>query len=561
MDQEKETAAYHLIDAFIKNGSDTFFGIPGGPVSPVFDAILRHPKARLIESRHETSAVFAAIGFNRATGKIPIIVVTSGPGALNAVTGIASAWAEKVPLVLISGDVSWEKSGGKLLQDSGSEGIDLDKVFSDITESCIRALKAETVVSQGIASLYNARRTSSPTLFIIPINRAMTKVNNIDIIFESDHNLDIILQNVSRSLIYAKRPLIVVGSGCRKHVDIIHDLIEQLNIPFVTTPRAKGLISELHSMSLRHGGLGASMWARQYTSDGVDVALVLGTDLDDCSIGPTEYIQPNGELIHVDLDSTVFNRNLSTKIGIIGDIGSIAKRIVETAKDWGFFHPYTNELIEKIKESSAFGVEDFRSDESSKITPHRAIADIEAVFGRQARYVTDIGEHMLFALHFLTAQSPDDFTIHLGLGSMGSGIGSSIGLALGDKTRGVVCICGDGGMQMSGMEALVAIRENLPIVFTVFNDNRYNMVYHGHKFVFGKKHAWDTHPIDFVKWANSIGMKATRIDSPGQITSDLIMNLSNGNQPILLDIHIDGDVKFQGGGRNESLQHMSQPKE
>jgi acetolactate synthase-1/2/3 large subunit len=174
-----------------------------------------------------------------------------------------------------------------------------------------------------------------------------------------------------------------------------------------------------------------------------------------------------------------------------------------------------------------------------------------------ARYVTDIGEHMLFALHYLTASAPDSFYVQLNLGSMGSGIAGAIGLGLADRTRPIACIAGDGGMQMSGMEALVAMRERLPILFVVFNDSRYNMVHHGMRQIFGAAHTYDTPQIDFTTWASSFGMPAAKITKPGDLTPALVLGLLASGGPALLDVRIDASVRLRGGGRVEALQHMS----
>jgi acetolactate synthase-1/2/3 large subunit len=312
-------------------------------------------------------------------------------------------------------------------------------------------------------------------------------------------------------------------------------------------------VNENHSCSLRHGGLAASAWAREYTKRGVDFALVIGTDLDDCSIGSTNYIKDGGELIHVDYDATVFNRNLQTSIGIVADIGHFLNQLtVAVQKTIVSLKP---EVIE-IKSNSAFDNRDFKDDKSDVITPYRAIADLQNACP-DARFITDIGEHMLFALHYLTSTEPDKFTIHLGLGSMGSGICSSIGLAIGDKSSKVICICGDGGMQMSGMELMVARMRKLQIVFAVFNDSRYNMVHHGFNQVYGESIPVETPLIDFQVFGMSMGINAERIDHPGEITSDLI-NLLTKDGPAILDIRIDREKRVIGGGRNEALKQMSE---
>jgi acetolactate synthase-1/2/3 large subunit len=171
--------------------------------------------------------------------------------------------------------------------------------------------------------------------------------------------------------------------------------------------------------------------------------------------------------------------------------------------------------------------------------------------------VTDIGEHMLFALHYLTASAPDAFHVQLNLGSMGSGIAGAIGLALADRTRPVVCIAGDGGMQMAGMEALVALRERLPVLFVVFNDGRYNMVHHGMRQIFGEASAYDAPRIDFSAWAAAFGMPAVVVSRPAEVDRDLLRDLLAHGGPALIDARIDASVRIRGGGRVEALQHMS----
>jgi acetolactate synthase-1/2/3 large subunit len=210
-----------------------------------------------------------------------------------------------------------------------------------------------------------------------------------------------------------------------------------------------------------------------------------------------------------------------------------------------------------VRAASPFDVPGYAVDDGYPIAPHRAIADLEQAAGPDARFISDIGEHMLFALHYLTARTPSAFHIQLNLGSMGSGIAGAIGLAVADPTRRVVCICGDGGMQMSGMELLVALRDRLPIVYAVFNDGRYNMVHHGMKQIFGGAAAWETPMVDFAAWAGSFGVPSARIDAPGDINAARLDRLTAHGGPALLDIRIDRDLRIRGGGRVEALQHMS----
>lgn len=554
-------AAAQLIDALVEAGVRTFFGIPGGPVSPVFDAILQHPEARLIESRHETCAAFAAADYQRASGETPAVVVTAGPGATNVITGVVSAHLERVPMIVICGDVAWSQ-GGRLLQDSGPEGIAIEQVLANATRATIRVSRADTAATQGLAALSAATNPMcpGPALLVLPIQRGRTPVAHASVARAPLHlNVPPPASAIAACvdwLLAAQNPLLVLGAACRAHQPEVQRLVDALDIPFVTTPQAKGIVSEHHPRSLRHGGLAASMWARKYTAAGVDAALVLGTDLDDCSIGPTPYISPGGRLIHVDLNPSVFGRNLPTALGVLANLGEFAGTLADVLTKRALKHRGARSF-EQVRAQSPVECAEYKSHESPSISPQRAVADLEAACTPDTAFITDIGEHMLSALHYLTSPSSDSFTIHLGLGSMGSGIGGAIGLALAKPERRVVCICGDGGMQMVGMEAQVALKYGLPVVFAVFNDARYNMVYHGYKQVFGREAPWDTPWTDFASWARAMGLVGHTIERPGEITPALLDELTSRGLPVVLDIRIDRELRLQGGGRHEALSHMS----
>jgi acetolactate synthase-1/2/3 large subunit len=554
----------HIVAALVEAGSDTFFGIPGGPVAPMFDAILQTGGARLVRSKHEAAAAFEAAGYYRATGRVPVVVVTSGPGATNVLTGVASAHFERVPMVVLCGDVAWAAEGKVLLQNSGPEGLDVEHMFAKITRAAVRVAHARSAATQALAALDAATDPGrpGPALLVVPIQCGTERVVAVrterSVVARRAEPSRSVVAEVCQMLAEAERPLVVVGAGCRPHVRALRRMLDAFDIPFVTTPRAKGLVSERHPRSLRHGGLAASYWARRYTSLGVDVALVLGTDLDDCSVGPTPYVAPGGRLVHVDTDQTVFHRNLPADIGVTADVGAFIEIMSDVVEQEGCRHGRGTTLVREVRAAaSAFEHPRFAEDDAPTLRPDRAIADLARAAGPGARFVTDIGEHMLFALHYFTAEGPDAFTIQLGLGSMGSGICSAIGLALGDPSRRVVCVCGDGGMQMAGMEALVAVREKLPVVFAVFNDARYNMVHHGFRTTFGREAQWDSPWIDFAMWARSMGIAGLRVNHPGELTAERLDRLTAEGGPLILDMRIDPEVRLKGAGRVESLQQMS----
>ncbi len=557
-----ERVAQSMVRWLVDAGVDTFFGIPGGPIISAFHRVLLHPGARLIEPRHETGAAFEAMGYHRATGRTPGLLVTAGPGITNAVTGICAALAERVPMIILCGDVA--SDGRRLTQDLSAQGRGgIADLLGPITRAVRRVDRPEAALSELRVALRAALdpRRPGPAVVILPVDRAdvTAPAPRAEAIISASPIVrppeDALVDEVLVRLKAAERPLLVLGGGCRGHEIELRALVEALGVPFVTTPQAKGLVSEEHPLSLRTCGMSASHWARRYCAAKTDVALVMGADLDDASTAGTPVVSPDGAVLHVDTDPSVFARNFPTALAIDHPLESFARALCARSPGQGLPRDGIA-LLGDAKERSAFDHPKFRTDASRPIAPHRAIADLEAAARPSDRFVSDIGEHMLFALHYSTATDPDRFTIHLGLGSMGSGIGSAIGLALGDPSRRVICVCGDGGMQMTGHELLVALEHQLPVIFAVFNDARYNMVYHGYRLTHDRVEPWSTPMIDFVGWARSLGAKGHLIQDPGQITAALLDDLS-ASGPAVLDIRQARDTRIAGDGRIEALRQMS----
>lgn len=554
----KSTAKY-IVEWLLLNNIDTFFGVIGGPVSPLFDAIMRTTGANLVEARHETSAAFEAIGYYHATGKIPVVVVTAGPGVTNSVTGLASAYLSRIPILLICGDVAWETTNKTLVQNSGPDGINADELLQTFSKNIQRVSKPSELKTKLLLLFKEITSAPGPICLIIPINvsRAMEAFDDA-VVFNMDA-LDTIksvysVEQVTYELQIAKRPLFILGVGCKRSHEELTKFFDTYSIPFVTTPQAKGVVSETHPMSLGNIGIAASVWAREYTKICPDLTIVLGTDLDDVSLGNVQSIGPSTKLIHVDTNSKAFNRGFTTYFAIKQDIRVFMNELLTQNLEIGVCHV---EKVNAAKSVSKFDVPNFQSDMSVPIAPHRILSDIQQAFP-DARFVTDIGEHMIFCLHYLVIEKHDNFFIDLGLGSMGSGLCKAIGLAYGDRSRKVVCIVGDGCMQMVGMEIIVARKYKLPIVFVIFNDARYNIVYHGFKMLYGYEGAsGETPMMDFCKFADALGIPSIRIEQPGEIDRHEIDKLQVNDLPIILDVRINKCITIKGSGRNEALQQMS----
>src|SRR5258708_2902636 len=221
LSDEELPAAHRLVQALFEAGVDTFFGVPGGPVAPVCDAILQVRGARLIESRHETSAAFAAADYYRASGRTPAVVVTAGPGATNVVTGVVSAHLERVPMLVICGDVAWAAGGARLLQDSGPEGIAVEKLLANVTRATVRVAHAKTAMAQGLAALSAARNPANPgpALLVVPIQYGRAPVGATSVVI-AEAVVQVrpspeVVENTARCYGTAELPLLVICTGVR----------------------------------------------------------------------------------------------------------------------------------------------------------------------------------------------------------------------------------------------------------------------------------------------------------------------------------------------------------
>ena len=560
------------VEILVQRGVDTVFGVPGGPAAAIFDALLLNPKIKLLDSRHESAAVYAAMGYYRATGKMAAVAVSAGPGVANALSGISAAYFEMVPLLFISGDVPWIANHGRLLQSLGPEGMNVPQTFQAVTREVVVCSAASRALEEFDRALHLAKQKGrlGPVMFVAPLHIAAAEISPPSLqpepVFptqESFSSSETVYTEITEKLTQAKRPVVFVGAAATSVRMEILKFCENHGIPFMTTPRGKGMLPEKHALSLRNGGMAASWWARHYITE-VDAALVIGTDLDDVSIGVTPPTRNSSYLAHVDLNPSVFGRNLPVTRGLCQEFSVFMEELLKISnqKFKGTSNTLALSTLQELKKVSPFDEPDFKTDSSMPMAPHRVLGDLQTAMGERGTLVTDIGEHMLFGLHYWTAQEPNDFLIHLGLGAMGGGIGSSIGFAYANKkfslNRKVVCLCGDGGIQMSSWEPLLALKEKIPMIYAIMNDGRYNMVKHGFQAIFSREILWDMPLVDFALWAKSFGMAAARIDQPGQITANLLEELTlNWTRAAILDLRCNPEVRIRGAGRNESIKQMS----
>ncbi len=542
VEPEKRRAADVLVDLLIEAGVEVVFGLPGGPISPVHDALI-DSRIRVVTTRHESGAMFAAAGYARTTGKLGVAVVTSGPGVLNAMTGLTSAWCDGLPVLLLVGEAPRRLHGKGVLQDGSAYGLNIAAMAAHVTKLAAEVPSVQQVphyVRRAIATTLSGRR--GPALLTLPMD--VTTASIVPPRLSGTVALeatvpDATIDEIVHLLAGATRPLILAGSGVRGGGAPAH-LLEaacRLQCPVACTPKGKGVFPESHPLALGVLGLGGHPSARAYLDGGIDVLLAIGTSLGDLSTdGFSPQLQASRALIHVDIDARQIGKSYAPTLGVVGNagtvLGAIAARAPETI-ELARRTPVGGVIRHRIRAAAAPG----------RIAPNEALAELRELLPEDAIVTVDSGEHFLWAVHCLPVDAADGFIAMTGLGSMGQSIGAAIGAKLACPDRTVAAIVGDGCFAMNAFEVATAVAERLPLRIFVFNDQRLGMVEIGHQTVYGRKPDYSTAGLDVCQVARGLGAEAIRITGPGQLREAAAL-LRDHPGPVVVDVRIDPDVRL-----------------
>jgi acetolactate synthase I/II/III large subunit len=544
--------ADQLVQAFVDAGVRAVFGVPGGSIAPLFDALIDERRIQVVPTHHEASAVFAAAAFARATGSVGVVLVTSGPGVTNTITGVASAFCDGLPVLVIGGEVPRKNFGRGGLQEGSAYTLNLVSMMKNVTKYSGEVFSSDGAVAalrRGL-SLANSGR-KGPVFLSMPldIQSAKTSVPRLTVNVESTFRLDRSTLNAAvNKLLTCKRGMILAGSGCRfdHGPKALKDLAERFGLPVATTPKAKGVFPESHPLSLGIYGHGGHPSSTEYLEGGVDVLLAVGTSFGDAATNSwTDLFRSQACFIQVDVESSQIGKNYTADIGIVGAAVDVLDAIAALAPPARPTRPVFGRRTFKPADQGDVG----------PLTPQRALWELQQLLPTSTAYTCDIGEHMMFALHYLSLEQPDSFYLSSGLAAMGSSLSSALGVKLADPDRPVVAICGDGTMSMSGLDVATAARMGLNILFVVLNDGRYGMVEEGNLAVYGRTPAYPV-MLDIGKMAEGMGARSYTISQPGELLGLGSSALLNGSKPVVLDIRIDRAEKMPRRARFDSLKHF-----
>ena len=556
MTRGKETTAARLLVEYLKGeGVEYVFGIPGGALINFYEAMYDLGGIKAVLAKHEGGAAFMADGYARASGKIGVCCSTTGPGVTNLITGVACAYADSIPLLVITGQVSTASFGKGAFQESSCHGVDVVEMLKSVTKSSVMIPSAEKtgdVVRAALRTAMSGRK--GPVHINFPMDYMKKPVKYCVVppanyrITSSQFDREAI-KAASLELVNAKRPAILAGSGvnlagaCAE----LRQLAEKLNIPVATSPKAKGAFPENHPLSLGVLGFGASLQAEKYLLSGeVDVLLAVGTSLGEASTcGWDTRLQPQKALIQIDIDPQEICKNYSATHGILGDARAALKELnFQVERDLRRLpapEGRSAQWIKEFKENTPRHLDLGKMDsEEVPLKPQRVIKELQEALSADTMLFVDAGTSVFWAFHYFCSREPGNFFVNTGLFSMGHGTAACIGGKLARPGRNVVALVGDSAFAMNGMEVHTAVDLGLPVVWLVLNNGGCGMIYHGERMLFGDKFTCSLYGkrLDIAGIAKGLGALSFKATRPGEVKACLQEALKSG-RPCVIEAEVD----------------------
>ena len=545
----KLTGSQIFVEVLVEQGVDTLFGYPGGAVLNLYDELYKNSdRIRHVLTAHEQGASHAADGYARATGRTGVVLATSGPGATNLVTGIATAYMDSVPMVAFTGNVATTLLGKDSFQEAYIEGITMP-----ITKHNYTVRRVEDLADTMRAAFRIAQSgRKGPVLVDIPkditaasceftpkapeLIRTVTRYNEEDV------------KKAAQMINESERPIVYFGGGVRSAAGCqpLRDLLEKTGMPATYTLMAAGVLSygEPHNLGLlgMHG-----CYAANKAIDDADLVIAVGTRFSDrVALNPDSFAK-RAKIIQIDIDPSELGKNVDVDLSLTGDASYILQAIL----------PYVEKTEHKLwmEQIRGWQKDDYKPvDSDTELKPHQIIDEICNQAGPEAVYVTDVGQHQMWAAQYLHHTKSRGFLTSGGLGTMGFGYGAAIGaqMALGRDAR-VVMLTGDGSFHMNLNEACTAVSYDLPIITVIFNNQVLGMVRQWQTTFYEKRYS-DTDPhrkTDFVKLAEGFGAKGYRAATPAEFKA-AFADAMKQKGPSWIDCRIGKDKKvlpmIPGGG-------------
>lgn len=541
-----KNGAQIVIDSLKKAGVDTIFGIIGGAIMPVYDALYQDGGIRHVTTTHEQGAVHAADGYARATGKVGVCMATSGPGATNLVTGLANAYMDSIPVVAFTGQVTTGLVGNDAFQEADIRGISTpitryNHMVTDPNELSYNISKCFYLADSG---------RPAPVLLDLPKNVQTSKVelSNVDR-FEAGAESDNLIgeahprqiEEAVAAIKKAKRPLIMAGGGVITSFasNELRKFAEKLNIPVTCTLMGLGSFSYQNPLFLGMPGMHGTGYANKAITN-CDLMICVGTRLDDRITGDTDRFATKATIVHIDVDPSEIDKNIKSHIPIVGDARTVLKGFNQMLRSEDVNKENLSPWLRKIKAWKKHYPLTYEMGMSLK--PQYIIEELAEMTDEKAIITTGVGQHQMWVAQHYPFTEPRTLITSGGLGTMGFGFPAAIGAQVGKPDRQVICVTGDGSFQMNIQELATAVREKLPITVIVLNNKFLGMVRQWQELFFDGRYA-ETElkkgTPKFEQVARAYGAKGLRVEKPGELKPALKEALGYQDGPAIINCMVE----------------------
>ncbi|WP_270332195.1 acetolactate synthase large subunit [Lactococcus lactis] len=535
---EKPTSGSQLVLQTLKElGVEIIFGYPGGAMLPLYDAIHNFEGIQHILARHEQGATHEAEGYAKSSGKVGVVVVTSGPGATNAVTGIADAYLDSVPLLVFTGQVGRQSIGKDAFQEADTVGI-----TAPITKYNYQ-IRETADIPRIVTEAYYLARTGRPGPVEIDLPKDVstldvTEINdpslNLPHYHESEKATDEQLQELLTELSVSKKPVIIAGGGINYSgsVDIFRAFVEKYQIPVVSTLLGLGTLPISHELQLGMAGMHGSYAANMALVE-ADYIINLGSRFDDRVVSNPAKFAKNAVVAHIDIDAAELGKIVKTDIPILSDLKAALSRLLQLNKVRTDFNDWIKTVIEN-KEKAPFTYEPQNHD----IRPQETIKLIGEYTQGDAIIVTDVGQHQMWVAQYYPYKNARQLITSGGMGTMGFGIPAAIGAKLAQPNKNVIVFVGDGGFQMTNQELALLNGYGIAIKVVLINNHSLGMVRQWQESFYEERRSQSVFDVEpnFQLLAEAYGIKHVKLDNPKTLADDL--KIITEDEPMLIEVLI-----------------------
>lgn len=539
------TGAQILLESLKKEGVDVLFGYPGGAVIDIYDELPRHPELKHVLVRHEQGAVHAADGYARASGKVGCCLVTSGPGATNTVTGIATAYCDSIPLVVFTGQVPTQLIGNDAFQEVDIVGITRPCTKHNFLVKDVRNL-AKTIRQ----AFYLARSgRPGPVLVDLPkdVMQARTEFVWPEDIFMRSYNPTYKpnlnqLRRTAEELARARKPVILAGGGVimADASEVLCELAHELDIPVATTLMGLGAFPANGDLWLGMVGMHGT-YAANMSINHADLLVCVGARFDDRVTGRLQDFASHARIVHIDIDPTSIRKNVEVDVPVVGDCRQALEGILEICRakmadtDWSGMHADWLQTVHEWKANHPLAYT-----RNGHIKPQQVIEAMYAITKGDAIIATEVGQNQMWAAQFYTFTKPRTLLTSGGLGTMGYGFPAAIGAQFAFPDKLVINVAGDGSIQMNIQELATVVQNKLPVKVVILNNGHLGMVRQWQELFYNRNYShtnMEAQP-DFVKLTEAYGAEGYRISKPEELEDVLRKALTSPN-PAFIDVMVE----------------------